>query len=155
MNTTKILESEIADMKISSLPSRPTAPTAFGGKGFTANEMKAAFDKLPLYIIERFNMLLSDIEGSGEGSLAAAIPTKIADGHTLSQLFLDICDGVFASYLSLGDETLEEMKSRLLDEKESFEERIAYCLTHIADSVIDGSSPSSRNTETGEVLKID
>ena len=50
MKTTKILDSEIANLKISSLPSRPTAPTAFGGNGYSAKEMKEFFDKLPLFI---------------------------------------------------------------------------------------------------------
>ena len=61
MNTTKILDSEINDFKIASLPSRPTAPTAFGGKGYTSSEMKAAFDRLPLFIIERLNELIDDV----------------------------------------------------------------------------------------------
>lgn len=59
--TTKILPSEIADIKISSLPTRPTAPTSFGGKGYTASDMKAAFDRLPLFIIERLNALIDDV----------------------------------------------------------------------------------------------
>ena len=48
MYTSKILDSEISGLKVASLPTRPTAPQSFGGKGFTAAEMKAAFDKLPL-----------------------------------------------------------------------------------------------------------
>ncbi|MBQ7314885.1 MAG: hypothetical protein IJW83_02640 [Clostridia bacterium] len=59
--TTKILPSEIADIKIASLPTRPTAPTSFGGKGYTASDMKAAFDRLPLFIIERLNALIDDV----------------------------------------------------------------------------------------------
>ena len=62
MNTTKILDSEIDALKVASLPTRPTAPTAFGGSGYTASEMKAAFDRLPLRIIEGFNSLLTEIE---------------------------------------------------------------------------------------------
>lgn len=67
MNTRKITESEINSLKVASLPTRPTAPTAFGGKGYTATEMKEAFDKLPLRIIESFNMLIDEVEN---GSLA-------------------------------------------------------------------------------------
>ena len=62
MKAKKILDAEIDDLKISSLPTRPTAPTSFGGKGYTTSEMKEAFDRLPLYIIERFNELIDDIE---------------------------------------------------------------------------------------------
>jgi hypothetical protein len=67
MNTRKIYDSDISSLKVSSLPTRPTAPTAFGGKGYTATEMKEAFDKLPLYIIDHFNTLVGEIEN---GSLA-------------------------------------------------------------------------------------
>ena len=65
MNTKKIYDSDIENLRVSSLPTRPTAPTAFGGKGYTATEMKAAFDMLPLYIKDSFNALVGDIE-SGE-----------------------------------------------------------------------------------------
>lgn len=70
MNTTKITASEIDSLKVASLPTRPTAPTAFGGKGYTATEMKAAFDKLPLRIIEEFNSLIDEIEN---GALAQTL----------------------------------------------------------------------------------
>lgn len=151
MNTTKILDSEINDLKIASLPSRPTAPTAFGGKGYTSAEMKAAFDKLSLFIIKRFNMLLDDVSAEGDGSLAGDIPTGISDGHTLSTLFTDIVAGDFPLYLSLGNETLAQMKLRLAEENESIEQKLAICLLHIADSIIDASVPSVRNAESGEV----
>ncbi len=62
MNTKKITESEIEELKVASLPTRPTAPTAFGGKGYSATEMKEAFDRLPLYTIDRLNSLIEDIE---------------------------------------------------------------------------------------------
>lgn len=65
MNAKKIYDSEIESKKISSLPTRPTASTAFGGKGYTATEMKEAFDLLPLHIVSAFNTLIGDIE-SGE-----------------------------------------------------------------------------------------
>lgn len=113
MNATKILDSEIAGLRISSLPSRPTAPTSFGGKGYTASEMKAAFDRLPLFIIERYNALLEDIGSLGELSLAGAIPTGIDEEHTLSQLFLDIQSGALARYMQTLGESLEELLATL------------------------------------------
>ncbi|MBQ8381341.1 MAG: hypothetical protein IJY18_05550 [Clostridia bacterium] len=70
MKTSKITESEIADLKISSLPTRPTAPASFGGRGYTAKDMKAAFDKLPLFIIERLNSVIDDI-AAVENALAS------------------------------------------------------------------------------------
>ncbi len=152
MNTTKILDSEIKDLKISSLPSRPTAPTAFGGKGYTSLEMKAAFDKLSLFIIKRFNALLDDIASCDDGSLSSEIPTGIYDGHSLLNFFCDVTNGELPSYLSMGEETLAEMKVRLRDEHQSVEEKLEFCLSHIADRVLDASSPKNRYLDTGEVI---
>lgn len=152
MNTKKILTDEISDIKVSSLPSRPTAPTAFGGKGYTAAQMKAAFDRLPLFIIERFNMLLDDISSVGDGSISAEIPTGIGDGHTLCQFFTDIESGELAKYLSLGDMTLDEFITAANEKSAIFEEQIAICFLHIADLIIDGGSPASRSTDSGEVV---
>ncbi len=113
MNTKKITESEIAEYKISALPTRPTAPTAFGGKGYTAQQMKAAFDKLPLYVMERLNSLIDDIADEGEGGAAASIPTGIRDGHSLRDLFYDIVSGALAEYLTVGDSSLAERLSEI------------------------------------------
>ena len=151
MNTKKIIAADIEDIKVSSLPSRPTAPASFGGRGYTAAQMKAAFDRLPLFIIERFNSLIEDICSEGEGSLAADIPTGISDSHTLSDLFADILNGNMAGYLTLGEESLSEYR-------ESNDERIAgilsdleVCLRHITDTVVDAGAPTDRDSATGEV----
>jgi hypothetical protein len=108
MKTTKITEAQIEDLKISSLPSRPTAPIAFGGKGYTAKDMKEAFDKLPLFIIEKFNMLLDDILSDSDDSIKDAIPTGIKENHSLKNLFSDITDGSFSEYLSVADKSLAQ-----------------------------------------------
>ena len=68
MQSKKIEEAEIASLKVSSLPTRPTASYAFGGRGYTASEMKAAFDKLPEYIIEKLNLLIDDLLREGDES---------------------------------------------------------------------------------------
>ena len=101
MKAKKIYNSDIVGILVSSLPSRPTAPREFGGMGYGAAEMKAAFDKLPLYIIEHFNALISDVESFGDNSLAAAMPTGIKEEHTLHTLFEDIRTGEFAAYFSI------------------------------------------------------
>lgn len=101
MKAKKIYNSDIASILVSSLPSRPTAPRDMGGMGYGAAEMKAAFDKLPLYIVERFNALISDVEALGDNSLAAAIPTGIKDEHTLNTLFEDIRTGELAAYFGI------------------------------------------------------
>lgn len=118
MTATKILNSEIEDKKISSLPTRPTAPTAFGGKGYTASMMKEAFDALPLFLVERYNLLIDDISSQGESSVAGAIPTGLSDSHTLSNLFSDIKSGAMADYLSVMDKSLFAVLTEILTEIE-------------------------------------
>ncbi len=113
MKTEKITENEISELKVSSLPTRPTSPVTYGGRGFTASDMKAAFDRLPLFIIERLNSLIEDIKALPEESVAADIRTGIREEHSLSELFSDIVSGIFCEYLSVGDESLSEWKSRV------------------------------------------
>ena len=98
MKTKKITEKELSPLKIASLPSRPTAPSAFGGKGYTSADMKAAFDRLPLFLAERLNSLIDDV-GDYSNGIASAMPTGIADNHTLKNMFSDIILGAFAGYL--------------------------------------------------------
>ena len=117
MKTTKILSEDIADMRVSSLPSRPSAPTAFGGRGYTADEVKEAFVRLPLYIVEKFNSLIDDVRAVGGDSLAAAMPTGFYDGHTLADLLEDVKNGNLAAYLTVGEQSLAmrlaELEARL------------------------------------------
>ena len=118
MESIKIKEADIADLKVSSLPSRPTAPKAFGGCGYTATEMKAAFDRLPLYIIEKFNSLIDCLITNGEGSLAQQVPSGISPGHTLSDMLSDILTGAFAAYLSVSGASLSDTLSAMSDKDE-------------------------------------
>jgi hypothetical protein len=124
MKARKIEYSDIKDIRISSLPTRPTAPRALGGMGYGASEMKEAFDRLPLYVIERYNELIESVGELGEESLAASMPTGIRDGHTVFDLCEDVRSGALAGYLSflgmpltkhIGElyERLDEMKKRL------------------------------------------
>ena len=101
MTTKRITEEEISELSVSSLPTRPTAPKAFGGRGYTAAEMKGAFDKLPLLVIARFNELLEDICAQGAGSVADAIPSGIRDGHTLYNLLSELASGEAAGYIGV------------------------------------------------------
>ena len=113
MRSKTINESEIESLKVSSLPTRPTAPAAFGGKGYTADELKAAFDALPLYIIEKFNSLIDDLTTEGEDGILADILTGIKSGHTLRDMLSDIKSGDFVSYLAVGDLTLGEYLAKI------------------------------------------
>lgn len=116
MKAQKIQKSDVKDMLIASLPTRPTAPKSLGGMGYGAGEMKNAFDKLPLYIIERYNELIEDIGDLGEDSLAAAMPSGIKEGHTLADLFTDIASGAMASYFTFLDKTLTEHVREMREE---------------------------------------
>lgn len=133
MNATKILDSEISSLKVASLPSRPTAPTAFGGKGYTASEMKAAFDRLPLFIVERFNQLIEDIGSVGEMSLAGGIPTGIYEDHTLAELFSDIKSGSLAGYMQVLGENLDNLLARILENVAALENSSGENGTAISD----------------------
>ncbi len=113
MKTTKITEEEIFDKKVASLPTRPTSVGIYGGLGYSSSEMKAAFDRLPLHIIEKFNSLLDDISALGEDSLASDIPTGINEEHRLCDLFSDIQNGNLASYMTVNGESLASIISRL------------------------------------------
>ena len=147
MKTTKIADADIAKMKISSLPSRPTAPAAFGGAGYTAAQVKAAFDKLPLFIIGKLNDLIDDIYSDGEDSLAGAIPTGISAGHTLAALFKDIKSGEASEYFMLGEETLGEYKTRVSEELRLLLSRLEEAYLMILDPTLDGGTPSERAME--------
>ena len=143
MRTKPILESEYASLRISALPSRPTASSAFGGKGYTASQLKEAFDQLPKLLVERFNALLEDIERTGEDSLAQSIPTGLENDHTLSQLFDDVQSGTLATYLQVGDQSLfdqlTEIKSRLDALSDDSEDS-----PDASESALDGGHPSER-----------
>ena len=106
MTIRKIYDEDIESLKVASLPSRPTAPTAFGGAGFTAKDMKGAFDRLPLFIISRLNELI-DLLSDSDGVIDI-IPSGIDEEHTLKDLTRDISSGRFSTYLSVLGEPLSE-----------------------------------------------
>lgn len=147
MKTIKITEGEITPLKVASLPSRPTAPTSFGGKGYTATQMKEAFDRLPLLIIQRLNSLIEDI--SDEGGVCGDIPTGIREGHTLRDLFLDILSGEISNYLTVRDGSLTEFLFKLRDELDTVEKSIGNAYTGEVKYDIDGGSPSELEPTSG------
>lgn len=152
MNTKKITESEINPLKISGLPTRPTAPSAFGGKGYTPSEMKRAFDLLPLFIIERLNSLIDDIELDGEGGISSSIKTGIYDGHTLEKLFADILSGEAASYLSVSGQSLFDALAALEERINTLAEQLITAHLEVIDYTGDGLSPAERVAEESSAL---
>ena len=144
MKTKPILSAEIASLKISSLPSRPTAPVTFGGRGYTATEMKAAFDALPLYIIERLNALIEELESESFSSVLLESPTGFGDGHSLADLLEDIQSGSFANYLTVQDETLSAALENLALRLYALENTQHYS---DEDFHLDGGTPALRYKE--------
>ena len=143
MYSQKISPDEIADIKVSSLPTRPTAPTAFGGRGYTASEMKAAFDMLPLFIIERLNSLISYIKSDpADESIASDILTGISEGHTLSDLFRDIKDGSFADKFTVLGDTLPGVLANIRLDIERVEEKADNATPSFDNLTLDVGSPS-------------
>ena len=118
MTTKAIQNSEIEALKISSLPSCPTANPDYGGLGYSSSQMKAAFDALPLFIIERFNTLIADITAHPPASICSAIKTGIRKNwnHTLANFFEDLETGELASYLMIGEKNLATEIARLKSE---------------------------------------
>lgn len=125
MTTKKISESETASLKISSLPTRPTLPSQYGGRGYTASDMKMAFDLLPLFIIERFNSLLDDISAEGEGSIASEISTGLESLPHLTDIFLGIESGALADAIAVTNgESLTLALIKIWDELNLIKERL-------------------------------
>lgn len=113
MQTTKITKEDVANITVSSLPSRPTSDYIYGGEGYSSAQLREAFDRLPLYIISAFNTLLDDIKREGEDSLAGSMPTGLADDHTLADLFDEIKNGSFALRIMVGGEPLPILLARI------------------------------------------
>ena len=91
--TEKILNSEIEPRRISALPTRPTAPTEYGGASMSASELKAAFDRLPELAINRLNSLIDDIT-TGEAS------TVMPSGNPTLKTLADVLDGIESGSLA-------------------------------------------------------
>ena len=126
MYANKITDTEVSNNRIASLPTRPTASAAFGGKGYSAAEMKEAFDKLPLIIIHRFNLLLEDIRRTDEEAMSAQMPTTIKTGHSLMDMFQDITNGNFSAYLKVGDQSLAKAIADIHSEIQSIRDYLGY-----------------------------
>lgn len=72
----EIKPSEAKAVEVASLPTRPTSSATYGGRGLTAQQMKAAYDAYPALIKERFNSLIADLLS---GSALEDIPFSIPD----------------------------------------------------------------------------
>lgn len=127
----KISAEEFAKTSFSRIATRPNSRTAGGEGQMSAEELKKRFDRQGELFRAKFNAFLSLVEHVGEGdSLSAHIHTGIGEDHTLKALFEDIVSesGRFASYLSVGDQTLLEklieMSGSISNIKDEFSEHL-------------------------------
>ncbi len=125
MQSKKIEESETLNLKVSALPTRPTASSAFGGRGYTAAEMKAAFDKFPEFILEKLNLLIDDLLREGEDSYVGGFQTGIKENYSLKNLIDGILSGEFANLLKVNGKSLASVIAELEDEILELRERSA------------------------------
>jgi hypothetical protein len=116
----KIEKTDYSDHLISKLPNRPnSSPGNFGGGGLTAQQLRAAYDAMPKFIIEKLNALIDYINGQEELSLPSDLAEVIADEiqtgineiKTLSDLFKSIENGLLSKVLRVDgqDKTLSEV----------------------------------------------
>ena len=111
MNSRKITDGDIADKRVASLPTRPTAPMAFGGKGYTPTELKEAFDKLKDYI--EYMHIKDALATDG-----TVVPAGKGDGnlkYILESLFQNGYDGFLSLEPHLG--TFEGLADLEIDDK--------------------------------------
>ena len=114
-----VFPDEYEHLKIASLPSNPTAGVNYGGLGYNSNQMKAAFDALPLFILEKLNRLIDDICTDPELSISGELRTGIEEAPRLCNIFEHITSGMLASYLAVGDETLATQIAKIKDDIEA------------------------------------
>ena len=105
MSLRKITEDEVRALWVQRLSDTPNRGGKFGTAGLSAREVKAAYDALPLRIVEAFNELVDTVE---EGRLAELIPA--AEGRSLAAFFRDVTSGELAAYLTAdGARSLAEL----------------------------------------------
>lgn len=124
MQSKIISDEEVSDLKVASLPSRPTAKEAFGGRGYSATEMKKAFDKFPEFILEKLNLLIEELTREGEDSYVGSFKTGVTETHTLARLIGDIMSGELASYLMVNGNSLIECIGTLESDVAHIKERL-------------------------------
>lgn len=106
MKAQKITDEEIEQLKVANLPNRPTAPEEYGGAGFSAKEMKEAFDRLPLYVMGKYNDLVDDITAEGEDSISGTIKIGLGEDITLRDFISWFSDGRILTFIPAGGENL-------------------------------------------------
>ena len=109
MSIKKITEEEVRSLWVQRLSDTPNRQGKFGTMGLSAAEMKAAYDALPLRLVEAYNTLVDAIEG---GEVAEFITSP--EGKTLAELLGGVTSGAFAALLTVdGERTLTALAAAL------------------------------------------
>lgn len=121
MSIQQISYKELLENGVQALPNRPSTPSLYSGNAMSAHDLKAAFDRLPTLIAERFNDLLRATglfdENDPKNSLAELISTDIFPEHSLAQFFEDVESGALALYLKAdGKNSLADVITALREE---------------------------------------
>lgn len=123
MALNKISAEQVYANSVERLANRPTAASRYGRGGLTAEQLKAAYDKLPKMAIEKINEIidvlnsgaLPDSPSSSADPLEAITPIQNTDGSykTLGEVLLDMIDGDLAEYLKLNGLTEDNLQAEL------------------------------------------
>lgn len=119
MKSRKIVTSETEPLLISSLPPRPNQKEWMGGVGYSSAELRAAFDKLPLLLVGRYNDLIDDITS---GDICQLLSTNSAESQTLSEFLEETRNGVWASKFQLDGLSLRAVIQSILARLDALEE---------------------------------
>ena len=119
MSVQKISETEIDERLISNLPTRPNAPTSMGGKGYSAAELKSAFDSLPKLIAERYNELIDDLTNPEGSEIIKSFKPEGLSGESLEDFFESVKESTILDRLIIDGDVLSYYLRALKSEVES------------------------------------
>ena len=88
-----ISDSEIAQNSVSSLPTRPNAPTSMGGAGLSSPALRARFDALAMLAINKINAILKSLNGEEDATpFAKYIQTTLENGEGGTYTLYDVLE---------------------------------------------------------------
>ncbi len=162
MSIQKITNAEILEKGVRALPTRPSTPSVYDGRILSAEDLKAAFDRLPTLIAERFNALLEstglfDVENPRD-SFAELVATELFASHSLKNFFEDVRSGNLALYLTADAEgnSLTDVIAQL---KQAIESKKSYTVSIegdgdlLSDAALNGDELTlTRGARTEDIL---
>ena len=109
MSIKKITEEEVRSLWVQRLSDTPNRQGKFGTMGLSAAEIKAAYDALPLRLVEAYNTLVDVIESGGLSDFILS-----PEGKNLTELLAGVTSGALAALLTVdGERTLAALAAAL------------------------------------------